>query len=357
LGQVNANALLGEMRKNMENHPVPKIAPYLLGLLIIASCAGNHDGRTQPPTDTIVMTQAMVLLSPSAVSLSPTITPTIFPPFAKLPPGQYVVYYGDISGVRGMYAVSPTTGIQEKYTSFSGMPVSADGTLFRWGNLIYNSATGNILDISSVIGDKQCGIWSSSPDEEKFTLDCDGELYVLSLDSGAMIKISVREAEDDYFHSPLWSPDGKWISYIRIVQNPDYAPGGEVQLFLVDASCIDEPSTCPKKTKGPIRGNFSMAAFPHGWSPDSRYLAFPALDSGILIYDIQTGQIRTLPYYSMSVAWSPDGKWLAFSGPTLGNNGTTFDVFLVTADGGEPIQLTNGSNDGASTILFWVNIE
>lgn len=97
---------------------------------------------------------------------------------------------------------------------------------------------------------------------------------------------------------------------------------------------------------------------PYGWSPDSRYLAVPNEDGDeILIVDITGGEIKPLvingPGFMVSATWSLDGKWIAYNHGESEQNETN-QVFIVPAQGGEPIQLTSGPGD--KVVVFWLRV-
>ena len=99
-------------------------------------------------------------------------------------------------------------------------------------------------------------------------------------------------------HSPLPSPDGKKIAYVR----------GRGDLMLMDAD---------GKNKKLLVAGWDRPIFT--WSPDSRWLAYIELAdnlfSQIKIYDSQSGKIHALTdnrVNSYNPSWSPDGKWLYF---------------------------------------------
>jgi len=74
------------------------------------------------------------------------------------------------------------------------------------GLLLYSYGTAKMMH---PVGDEQFYIWSSvSPDNSMISFVDRNDLYVIDLNGN--IKFSVDEAR-----APKWSPDGKWIAFMR----------------------------------------------------------------------------------------------------------------------------------------------
>ncbi|MEW5868589.1 MAG: hypothetical protein AB1894_04885 [Chloroflexota bacterium] len=86
-------------------------------------------------------------------------------------------------------------------------------------------------------------------------------------------KTLLAASDDSYyfFAWPVWSPDGKWISYINV-------PSGitstfEDSLYMTATGCLEKPQTCPGEMKGPVSRPKYAFRGPMAWSPDSSFLA------------------------------------------------------------------------------------
>ena len=84
-------------------------------------------------------------------------------------------------------------------------------------------------------------------------------------------------------------------------------------------------------------------------SPDGRFAAYAANTDGqhnLYVTPVSGGETRKLTHYEHNavrqIAWSPDGKSLLYTADFQGNE--QFQLYLVSADGGEPRPLTDTSD-------------
>jgi Tol biopolymer transport system component/DNA-binding winged helix-turn-helix (wHTH) protein len=180
----------------------------------------------------------------------------------------------------------------------------------------------------SPMGDQIAFTWNGEDNGESWSI------YVKLIGSEAPLRLTKAPAED---MSPAWSPDGKWIAFIRRSHNGNFiymvpAIGGpERKLF--DLHCAidwDEPGL--------------------SWSPDGKSLVFPdgkSEDNPSSLVSLSLETLRTKPVTfpmnswdgDYSPAFSPDGTKIAFvRGTDVGSR----DVYIVETTGGEPVKLTAG---------------
>ncbi len=329
-------------------------------LFFVSACIPHGLPTVTPARELSPYTQEAVTLTKSIqiptpiMTLTPTLSikPSVFPDIAVLPSGQYVIYGSQ--GKADAYSID-SRKIYKNYMDANYSNASPDGRYITNGVLIFDTRTRDVQDISFLIN-MGCVSTSESPDAMNIAISCqNNDLYALSLKDRSTILISKHseDSQDEQFQSPLWSPDGKWIAYIRNAKS-------ENQLFLVDTSCLTEPSTCLDKELGPIKGSFAPGVFSFGWSPDSRYIAIANEKiHAILIYDNQKNATRNIRLLGsggssvFSIAWSPDGKWLAFSSADPENQGAS-EIYLISSSGGNAVRITDGPDD--KTLLFTISV-
>lgn len=164
---------------------------------------------------------------------------------------------------------------------------------------------------------------SFSPDGKQMAFAWNGEqqrnfdIYLQPTAGGTPVQLTTDPAHD---LSPTWSPDGRWIAFIRL-RNPTplgILGAGEIFLTAVPGG--------PERKIGETRvpPALELVYGSHlGWSPDSQWLVVPDRSSpseprGLFLLSIQTGEKRRLTraqdmaQSDQAPAFSPDGRHLAF---------------------------------------------
>ncbi len=188
-------------------------------------------------------------------------------------------------------------------------------------------------------------------------------LWLVSTDVGEPKQFTQGEVSD---RSPRWSPDGKWIAFIRTrdKQTQIYvipADGGEArQVTTLEQGGISQIEWSPDGT----RLAFVYSKTPEEWTEKAaeerkknnrstppriitklRYkmdgVGFLGERPHVWVVDVEDGEARQITdgdYDDGSPCWSPDGKTIAFvSNRSADPDETPYevDIWLVSAEGGE----------------------
>ena len=180
-----------------------------------------------------------------------------------------------------------------------------------------------------------------SPDGKQVAFAWNGEkgdnydIYVKLVEAGTPHRLTTHPAEDTF---PTWSPDGSHIAFRRHTNESD-------AIYLIPSLSGPERKLADlfPRLLGAAVGGDGLAS-----SVDGKSLAVPDKSSAgepfsIVLISTETGEKRKLsspPAESVgdnTPAFSPDGRQLAFS--RMSGQGVE-DIYLVSAEGSEPRQLT-----------------
>jgi dipeptidyl aminopeptidase/acylaminoacyl peptidase len=168
------------------------------------------------------------------------------------------------------------------------------------------------------------------------------DIYVQQIGAGTPLQLT-RDAGSD--HAPAWSPDGRWIAFLR-----DHGAGtGASDLRLI------APLGGPERKLTEVRLRHEVIRRPSiAWCPDATCIV--ATDSagegqpdGLFVVSVESGEKRALTAPQAPAnndaepAISPDGKWIVFRRDVSPFTGDLYRLQLtrdMTA-AGEPVRLTS----------------
>lgn len=205
----------------------------------------------------------------------------------------------------------------------------------------------------------------------------DTDIYMVPLEGGESLRLT---ASDQSERSPRWSPDGRYLAFLsardekpsqvwlldrrggeawRLTDYPGpvsdlaWSPdGGRLALVVTDEdpdASDSDAENGKKKTPPPIvinRLQFKRDGV--GYLTELR--------NHIHVFELDSRESRQLtegPYDHSSPVWSPDGRWIAFVSNRTEEPDSNFntDVFLVTAEGGKPLQVTTSPASDDSPVF------
>jgi len=201
----------------------------------------------------------------------------------------------------------------------------------------------------------------ANPDEQD-------DLYLSLLDGSAPRRLTELKG---YEKSPAFSPDGAKVAFLYVegATRPSGAlaamkpPSGvigedDIEVQRVAFAQVDAESPAAPVPVTPA----NLHVYEFNWSPDSKSVAYVAADppgeNNWWVAKLYTqplgGDAKAIlapaevsgPLHGLQIAvprWSPDGKAIAFIGGLMSDQGATGgDVWIVSADGGQPRDLSQG---------------
>ena len=272
--------------------------------------------------------------------------------------GKQIYYVSDRDGVQNIWT-KPLKGQEKQLTDFKNgrvlwASISYDGKqiAFERDFKIWTLETGNgkASEVPIILRGTAAGALTEklnlsgqireialSPDGKKIALTARGEIFAASAkDGGDAQKITNTPAPESF---AAWSPDSQKIVYTS-------ERNGKRQIFQYNFTGETETQIT---TAG---DDFSPL-----YSPDGKSIAFVRNARALWIYDVNSRQEREIcklftdaPPISgkQSFAWSPDNKWLAFL-TTAPENRSYVNVSVVSANGGaaKPVSFLSNSNSGS----------
>ena len=171
------------------------------------------------------------------------------------------------------------------------------------------------------------------------------DLFVVSVDGGEPKKITLNPGADQ---SPLYSPDGKWLSY-RSQQRAGYE--SDRWRLMVLERATGKVNAVTDTLDRPVQS--------FAWSPDSTLLFFTVVDRGrqsIQMIPAGGGATKVIvggPSTLDDMQLTSDGKTMIYSGQS---GSAPSEIYRASSSGGAPVALTH-LNDGLLSQYYLTPLE
>lgn len=128
---------------------------------------------------------------------------------------------------------------------------------------------------------------------------------VSTLEITRLVKVEESDTWLSHYHgTPAFSPDGKWIMYYNFPFQTESEQSG---LYLLPASCINNPTSCEEQVLGPFWHDSMWTIqeeYGAAWSPDSSKIVTAGQfdHMGLLIFDIENQEFTEI---DLGVSYTP----------------------------------------------------
>ncbi len=173
-----------------------------------------------------------------------------------------------------------------------------------------------------------------SPTGKRAVFSARGDIFTVPANDGHIRNLTQTSGAAE--RSPVWSPDGKWISWFS-------DESGEYQLNIADQK--------GGQLKKIVLPDMTFAYTP-AWSPDSKYLSYGDADRNLWLVEINTGNVTKIdnegfahPQRTIYPEWAPDSRFIAYT-KRLENEYNAIFIYHIAEN--RKYQITNEMADNRS---------
>jgi dipeptidyl aminopeptidase/acylaminoacyl peptidase len=261
---------------------------------------------------------------------------------------------------------------------FSEVALSPDAKRLVYGTVATGKRGGADVDVSALwivnakdgsqavrltacpgsVCDEHGAAWSSDGKQIAFvTTDGRGQSQIATADALGRNATTVTDARGP-LDTPRWSPNGKRIAFLYSAGAPR-TPGALNPLSrdsgVLSANFYEQRLAVIAAEGGEptLLGPADLNIYEYDWSPDgNRFVVSAAHGSGddnwwvaeLDLVDANSGAAHVLFKPTMQIAsprWSGDGRRIAYIGGIMSDEAITGgDIYVIAADGGDPIDVT-----------------
>jgi parallel beta-helix repeat protein len=188
-----------------------------------------------------------------------------------------------------------------------------------------------------IVFSQEDGIWVINADGSNKARLTDGSHIETTR---SLLENTYLGAEWDLDYYPSWSPDGSKIAFIRTLKYKILKYNVEMIEYLHNLYTIEADGSNPTLIMEDVTELSPV------WSPDGKKIAFIKRNvekrgQGIFVAESDGSdykQLTNASSFDYGPAWSPDGKMIAFASNRY--SGPDYDIFLMNSDGTNIKQLT-----------------
>lgn len=218
----------------------------------------------------------------------------------------------------------PIEGVAVTWSSDDAAIASVDGTglvkAHRWGSKVAITATAGALNAAVSV---------RVLDQIAFTYN--GQIHLMNEDGSGR-----RPVTKDGGYSPVWSPDGRRIAYMRVT-------AGKREIRLIDADGTGDVSFVQASNHNDFQR--------YEWSPDGESIVYEVGDTDAQ-RDIWVKRVGAATATNLTgdptlrfkfPAWSPDGREIVYQSRRQTVDAAEYNgIFVMKADGADERALTAG---------------